>query len=41
MYGLNSCGLEGEAPVVSSYEPGNEPLDFLKGGVFLNQLSDY
>jgi hypothetical protein len=31
----------GQGPVVGPCEHGNEPLGFIKGGEFLNYLSDY
>jgi hypothetical protein len=30
-----------QGPVVGSCEHGNEPLSFIKGGEFIDQLSDY
>jgi hypothetical protein len=38
--GLDSTG-SGQDPVTCACEHGNEPPDFIKGEVFLDQVSDY
>jgi hypothetical protein len=39
-YGPDSSG-SGQGPVVGSYEHGNETSGSIKGGTFLDKLSDY
>jgi hypothetical protein len=38
--GLDACGL-GQGPVAGSSERDNEPSGSIKGGEFLDLLSDY
>jgi hypothetical protein len=38
-YGLDASGSQ--VPVADSCERGNEPSDSVRGGVFLDELSDY
>lgn len=37
---LDYCG-KGQGPVAGLCEHGNEPFDAIKGGEFLEQLTDY
>jgi len=39
-YGLNASG-SGQGPVADRSEQGSEPSGSMKGGEFLEQLSDY